>query len=225
MDTMSRDEFIAANMGLARMVANSYRKLTYSSGSFGIEDLIGYGTIGLIKAYDSFEPEREVEFSTYAVPKIRGEIQRFLRDHLHLIRPPRGAEAHLGEILEENLERRGPAEIARKTGMSTERAAEALEFYGRRVVKCLDEPAYTDDGYTTSTLQDTVGAEDDGMAVIELKQTFRHLFKQADKRTQDIIRLRMNEYTQTEIAEAVGVSQTEVSRTLKKIKQQLRKGA
>ena len=80
-----RDTFINKNMGLVRYICNKYRNSVTVDGAVDYEDLFMEGCIGLIKAYDNYDPtkfERVTQFSTYAVPKIQGEIKKFLRDKL-----------------------------------------------------------------------------------------------------------------------------------------------
>lgn len=217
MNAMSRDEFILANMGLVGMVARKYTRIIKINNTLEYEDLISIGSIGLIKAYDRFNPERGAQFSTYAVPFIWGEIQRFIRDHLYAIKFPRRAGQSLPQILEAGLENESPAAIAEKLGMPLKDAEAAIAFNNNKVPGYLSTILYKDE-QTTFTLGDTIGEEMD----MDTKVDFEQVIKQFDEQTQQVLRLRAQDLTQTQIAEIVGISQVSISRILKDAKEQLK---
>lgn len=85
MKEVDRNTFIEQNTGLVGMVVKEFRNRIYGSSHVDMDDLFQIGSIGLIKAYDKFDPEHGTKFSTFAVTSIRWEIQMFLSDKLNLL--------------------------------------------------------------------------------------------------------------------------------------------
>ncbi len=183
-----------------------------------LEELVEIGTIGFVKAVNTFDFSRECAFSTYAVPLIFGEIRRFLRDD-GIIKVSR-ENKRLSAILNAERERRiaegldvGIAAIAAAVGVSPEDAAAAL--FSTAPVRSLDEAAYDDDD--SVTLGATVFDED-----AELREFDRMALKMAieklTKTEQMIITLRyFRDFSQAETARVLGLSQVKISREEKKI--------
>ena len=86
MKEIDRDTFILENMGLVKMVVKRHKSRIYNNPSVDLEDLESVGTIGLIKAYEGFDPNYGTQFSTYAVAMIDGEIRRYFRENLDTIK-------------------------------------------------------------------------------------------------------------------------------------------
>jgi len=193
----------------------------------GIEfdDLVQIGTLGLIKAARSFDPERGFAFSTYAVPIIMGEIKRNLRDD-GLIKVGR-AQKKLGlDLLGAktrimNEEGRDPtvSELAESLGVSIEDAAMALDAISP--VTSLYEPSDEDGNMTLeSRLPDTDNDIERTRDRVALEQS---VVKLSELR-QNIVKLRFyKNLTQQECAEILGLSQVKISREEKKILEFLRK--
>jgi RNA polymerase sigma-B factor len=211
-DPMLREELIAAHLPLAERLA---RHFTHRGEPF--DDLFQAGTIGLIKAVDRFDPERGVNFSSYATKMIVGELKRHFRDRGWSIRPPRRIQElhlHLGSIMGELSQRLGRsptiAELAAETGASKEDVLEALEAGQGYHSLSLDAPTERGDAYA-----ERLDGHDAGLETAELRAYLNPALAALDEREQFIVRLRFERsLTQSEIAEMIGVSQMHVSRIL-----------
>ena len=188
------------------------------------EELIEIGTIGLVKAINTFDFSRECAFSTYAVPLIFGEIRRFLRDD-GIIKVSREAK-RLSAILVAERERRlntgeavGIEAIAAAVGVSREDAALAL--FSQTPIRSLDEAAYDDD--EGATLGQTVFDEDETHREFD-RLALRMAIERLPTVAQRIILLRYyKDLSQEETARALGLTQVKISREEKKILAVLRK--
>ncbi|GAA2642205.1 RNA polymerase sigma factor SigF [Paractinoplanes durhamensis] len=219
----ARDEAIEAWLPLARHLANRY-----SGRGEPVDDLNQVAVMGLIKAIDRFDPDRGIEFAGFAIPTIVGELKRHFRDRTWSIRVPRrlqelrlaitGANSALSHTLG-----RSPtvADIAAHLEISEEDVLEGLEGARAYNSTSLSTPA-NEDGSTT--LGDTLGGEDDGFELAELRVALGPALARLDEREQKIISLRFyGNLTQSEIADQVGISQMHVSRLLTKALAKLRK--
>ncbi len=182
------------------------------------EDLIATGNIGLVKAINTFDFSRECAFSTYAVPLIFGEIRRFLRDD-GMIKVSR-EEKRLSAVLLSERERRASAgeslsisDIAAAVGISPEEAASAMSAMSP--VRSLDECAYTDDDATT--LGSTVYDEDEEAKNFDKLSLKLAIEKLGEWQRKLIILRYFKDYSQTETAKALGVTQVKISREERKI--------
>lgn len=187
------------------------------------------GTIGLLKAIDRFELEREVEFSTYATPTIVGEIKRHFRDKGWAVRVPRRLQelhleltkiiSHLGQDLG-----RSPtvAEIAEAAGTTEEVVLEGMEIAQAYNFTSLDAPLDSDDS-ESSSFADQIGAEDDQLENLEYRAALAPEMAKLPERERRILYLRFYKgLTQSEIAELMGISQMHVSRLLNRTLMRLR---
>lgn len=189
------------------------------------EDLEQVVQIALVRALDRFEPERDVEFSTFAWATVRGEIKRYYRDHSWRLRVPRRLQEHYLVVsaavddLSHQLSRSPTLpEIAEATGLSLEEVVEAIEVRRAYRVASLDAPV-REDGED----QLPVGGLDPGMAAAEDRTVVESLVRRLPEREQRIVMLRfVHELTQSEIAEKVQLSQMQVSRLLAKSLERLR---
>jgi RNA polymerase sigma-B factor len=211
-DPTLRAELIAAYVPLSERLA---RHFTHRGEPY--DDLVQAGTIGLIKAVDRFDPERGVNFSSYATKMIVGELKRHFRDRGWSIRPPRRIQElhlHLGAIVGELSQRlrRSPtiAELARETGASEEDVLEALEAGQGYHSLSLDAPTERGDAY-----DERLRADDVALETAELRAFLNPALADLNERERLIVRLRFEKsLTQSEIADLVGVSQMHVSRIL-----------
>lgn len=192
------------------------------------EDLVQVATIGLIKAIDRFDPDRAVEFSTFATPTILGEIKRWFRDKGWAIRVPRrlqelrlsmsSVSAELTQVLG-----RSPTipELSSALGVDAEEIIEALESSSVYSMLSLDAPDPSNpEGLTTL---DTLGQEDHGLAGVENREALSRLLARLPERERQIIVLRFfRGLTQSQIAAEIGISQMHVSRLLSRTLVQLR---
>jgi RNA polymerase sigma-B factor len=209
-------------MPLARHLANRY-----SGRGEPSDDLYQVAIVGLIKAVDRFDADRGIEFAGFAVPTIVGELKRHFRDRTWSVRVPRrlqelrlaitGANADLTHTLG-----RSPtvADIAGHLGISEEDVLEGLEGVRAYNSTSLSTPANAEG---SMELGDTLGGEDTGFALAELRIALGPAMATLDTREQKIISLRFyGNLTQSEIADQVGVSQMHVSRLLAKALTKLR---
>ena len=188
-----------------------------------LEDLVQVGTIGLIKAVDRFDPERGVEFSTYATPTIVGEIKRHFRDKGWAIRVPRRLQELRISIgpgdrgaLAEVRPRRPPwPSSPRTSGISEDEVIEGLEGAQAYSTSSLDAQVGGDDD--APMLADRLGADDPDLEGVEYRESLKPLLAALPARERRILVLRFfHGMTQSQIAEEVGISQMHVSRLLAK---------
>lgn len=192
-----------------------------------LDDLTQVATIGLIKSVDRFDPERGVEFSTYATPTVVGEIKRHFRDKGWAVRVPRRlqelrlslttATAELSQ-----LHGRSPTvhELAEKLGISEEEVLEGLESANAYSTLSLDVPDTDDE---SPAVADTLGAEDEALEGVEYRESLKPLLEDLPPREKRILLLRFfANMTQSQIAQEVGISQMHVSRLLARTLAQLR---
>lgn len=210
-DTKARETYIEGNLRLVLSVIKRF-----SSSNENVDDLFQIGCIGLIKAIDNFDSSLNVKFSTYAVPMIIGEIRRFLRDNSS-IRVSRSLKdtAYKAIYARENLTRRNlkePSieEIASEIGVAKEDIAYALDAIQNPM--SLYEPIFTDGGdtlYVMDQISDKKNKEETWVEHLSLSEAMKKL----NSREHEIISLRFFEgKTQMEVAEAIGISQAQVSR-------------
>ena len=213
------ESIIEENMGLVRSIA-----LRFRDRGTDYDDLVQIGTIGMIKAVRSFSFEREVVFSTYAVPLIMGEIKRHLRDEgpIKISRIYKKLSMDIGRVRNKILtdEGREPTivELAELCGISVEDAAIALETINP--IASLSE-TYGDD--EKLTLESQLASDDREIEKLTDKIALGQVIARLPKEWQKIITLRYyRNMTQQQVADALGLSQVKVSREEKKILASLR---
>ncbi|WP_330242362.1 RNA polymerase sigma factor SigF [Streptomyces sp. NBC_00525] len=225
----ARNTLIEMNLSLVRYAASRFR----NRGGDDTEDIIQVGTIGLIKAIDRFDLSREVEFATFAVPYIVGEIKRFFRDTTWAVHVPRRLQelrvdlAKAKEELSARLDRDPTvAELAGHLDLSEEEVIEGLVAANGYSAGSLDTPtAETDSGNEQRSLADVLGEADPGMETVENLHTLAPLLEKLDGRERRIVQMRFGEeMTQAQIGAELGVSQMHVSRLLARIVKRLRAG-
>jgi RNA polymerase sigma-B factor len=213
-DLEARRILIEQMMPLVRTLARRYM-----NRGEAFEDLVQVGCVGLIKAVDRFDIERDLRFSTFAVPTILGEIKRHFRDRAWAVRVSRGIQelnARLGREADRlsGLLGRSPTveELAGATESSVEQVLEALQGAQAYNTVPLEEPIGDDEEPV-----DRLGAEDPGFAVAEQRAELARGLEALPPRERSIIILRFFEgLTQREIAERIGISQMHVSRLLRR---------
>jgi len=223
-DEESRDELITMYLNLVKYLASRFR-----NRGEPIDDLIQVGTIGLIKAIDRFDIEREVEFTTYATPTIVGELKRYFRDKGWAIKVPRRLQElsfRVNQAIDAltQREQRSPTilEIAEYLEVTAEDVLEALETSEAYNFVSL-ETDRNSDGNDSFSILEYVGEDDQLMALVDdrtmLSEGLRHL----SPLEQHVLYLRFFQgLTQTEIATTLGISQMQVSRLLRKTLRALR---
>ncbi|MFB7453154.1 RNA polymerase sigma factor SigF [Streptomyces sp. NPDC056194] len=224
--TYVRDTLIELNLPLVRYAAARFR-----SRNEPMEDIVQVGTIGLIKAIDRFDCERGVEFPTFAMPTVVGEIKRFFRDTSWSVRVPRRLQelrlalTKASDELAQKLDRSPTVpELAAVLGVSEEDVVDGLAVGNAYTASSLDSPSPEDDGGEGS-LADRLGYEDSALEGVEYRESLKPLLAKLPPRERQIIMLRFfANMTQSQIGEEVGISQMHVSRLLTRTLAQLREG-
>ncbi len=209
-----RAALIEANLPLVRYAAARFR-----SRNEPMEDVVQVGTIGLINAIDRFDPERGVQFPTFAMPTVVGEIKRYFRDNVRTVHVPR----RLHELWVQVTGATEDLTTAHGRSPTTAEIAERLKISEDEVLACIEagrsyhatslEAAQEGDGLPG--LLDRLGYEDPALAGVEHRDLVRHLLVQLPEREQRILLLRYySNLTQSQISAELGVSQMHVSRLL-----------
>ncbi len=215
-DTSAREALIRRHLPLVRSLARRY-----AGRGESLEDIEQVGAIGLIKAIDRFEIEREVSLATYATPNVVGEIKRHFRDKGWAIRVPRALQ-ELNASMSGAIERltvklsRSPtvAEIAAELKTTPEAVLEAMEVGSAySTVSLSSGPAGEDE---LDPLE-TIGTEDVEFERSENRAALEPALGRLPEREREILRMRFEEgLPQTQIAQRVGLSQMHVSRLIRK---------
>ena len=215
-DTGAREELIERHLPLVRSLARRY-----AGRGEALEDIEQVGAIGLIKAIDRFELEREVSLATYATPNVVGEIKRHFRDKGWAIRVPRALQ-ELNASMSGAIERltvklsRSPsiAEIAAELETTPEQVLEALEVGSAYSTVSLSGAPGGDEELDPL---ETIGEEDEGFQRSEDRAALAPALQRLPPREREILRMRFEEgLPQTQIAQRVGLSQMHVSRLIRK---------
>jgi RNA polymerase sigma-B factor len=217
-DQNARELLVNRFSPLARGLARRYDR---SSEPF--DDLLQVAMLGLLKAIDRFDPERGYAFASFAVPTILGEMRRYFRDcgwGVHVPRSLQERTLKVGEAQELLTRERGRApsviDLATYLELSVEEVNEALQTARVYDVMSLDAPRSSEDGESQS-FGETVGQLDERYELIELDATLSSAFGEIPQRERAILHMRfVEELTQTQIAERIGISQMQVSRLLRR---------
>ena len=221
-DMAARDKLINGNL---RLVLSVIQK--FSGRGESMDDLFQVGCIGLIKAIDCFDLKQNVQFSTYGVPMIAGELRRFLRDH-SAIRVSRSMRDTAYKVLQakekltsDNGREPDVETIAKELGLPRQDVVFAMEAICDPV--SLYEPIFSDAGESATVMDqigDTRNTDEHWLEQIALEEAMRRL----TKREKRILALRFYDgRTQMEVAKAVGISQAQVSRLEKNAINQIKK--
>ncbi|MET0761881.1 MAG: SigB/SigF/SigG family RNA polymerase sigma factor [Thermoleophilaceae bacterium] len=217
-----RDRLVHRYMPLARFCASRYAR-----GHEPFDDLLQVASIGLLKAIDRYDPARGIEFSSYALPTMAGELRRHFRDRGWSVRPPRDLQDDALAV-DRAMERlvadmgRSPtvSEIAGATGMAEEAVLEAREALAARSAVSFSLPVNGEDGLELGA---SMGSCDPRFDQAENRATVQRLLRHLSHREREIVRLRFDEdLTQAEIGACVGLSQMHVSRVLRHALEKLR---
>ncbi|NEA98967.1 RNA polymerase sigma factor SigF [Streptomyces sp. SID13726] len=223
----ARNTLIEMNISLVRYAAGRFR----SRGREEMEDIVQVGMIGLIKAIDRFELSREVEFTSFSVPYIVGEIKRFFRDTSWAVHVPRRLQEARVQLA------RADEELSSRLGRTptTRELSELMSLPEEEVV----EARLASNGYTSASLDAAIGGSEDGetaladfignpdpaLGLVEDMHALAPLIAELDERDRKIIHWRfVEELTQAQIAEHLGVSQMHVSRLITRLLGRLREG-
>ena len=225
----ARNTLIEMNQSLVVFAARRFR----NRGSGEMEDIIQVGTVGLIKAIDRFDLSREVEFTSFAIPYIVGEIKRFFRDTSWAVHVPRRLQelrvelAKAQERLTVVLGRQPTVrELAEDLDLSDEEIIEGLVASNGYTASSLDIPGGNDDRSDGGlTYAEILGDRDPAMDLVEDLHALAPLLEELDDRERHIVEMRFGqEMTQCQIGAELGVSQMHVSRLLARTLTKLRTG-
>ena len=218
-DKSARDALCSENMGLVKRIAAGFSK----SGA-AYEDLVQTGAIGLIKAIDNFDISQNVNFSTYAVPMILGEIRRFLRDD-GLIKVSRSLKqmaikgARAREILVKELSREPTIkEISQKCGICAEELAYAFDAV--RKPDSINRVVFEN---SEETFEDRLFSESEEEKITDRILIEEILSKILPLERQVIVLRYFQCKSQQEIGKMLGISQVQVSRIEKRVLERVRK--
>jgi RNA polymerase sigma-B factor len=223
-DIAARDELVNRFIPLARQLARRYQRQNEP-----LDDLVQVACIGLVKAIDRFDPERGTAFSSYAVPTILGELKRYFRDSAWAVHVPRGMQERVMQVNQvvSRLARdsgRSPtaAQVADEMGVPAEQVLEAMEAAIAYDAVSLEAPRAGEQREGDS-YADTVGAEDERYELIEYSAAIAPTVSALPARDRLVLQLRfVDDLTQSEIAERIGVSQMHVSRLIRRALTRLR---
>jgi RNA polymerase sigma-B factor len=223
-----REELVERFMPLARRLA-----ARYAGGAEPFDDLVQVASVGLVKAIDRFDPVRGTAFSTFAVPTILGELKRHFRDRGWSVHVPRDVQERILKV------ERALADLPSKLGHSptVQEIAERIEATDEEVLEAmhaaqghhavsLDASSSLGDGDDPAPLRDRIGEEDLSFDTVEYGEAIGPVLEEISERDRKVLHLRfVEDMTQSEIAEQVGVSQMHVSRilraTIEKLRQQI----
>lgn len=225
-DREIRNQIVSDNMGLIYMVLKRF-----GGRGYDMEELFQIGAIGLLKAVDRFDLTREFAFSTYAVPMIIGEIQRFLRDDgmIHISRQMK-EHARKISVIREQLKKtvnHEPtlAELEEATGLTREEIITAMEVTAEveSIYRPIGTSGESGDGKTL-TIADQLVDEHSSENKIINEITVRQMLEGLEEKERSLLTLRyMEGKTQTEVAKILDMNQVAVSRLERKILLQLRR--
>jgi RNA polymerase sigma-B factor len=223
-DQRARDELVDRFLPLARKLARRY-----AGAREPFDDLVQVASLGLVKAVDRFDTSRGTAFSSFAVPTILGELKRYFRDLGWSVHVPRGAQ-ELALKVEDAQQKlttktgRPPTvdQLAQYLELSLEEVLDALETAGAHHSASLDAPRDDVDG-EAGTLADSFGEEDERYELVDASVTIAAAASELSARERRVLVLRfVDDLTQTQIADEIGVSQMQVSRILRRALGRLR---
>ncbi len=223
-DVTLRNELVERYLYVAQIIAKKFvgRGVDY-------EDLYQAASLALVRAIERFDPAREVKFTSFATPSLIGELKNYFRDQTRLLRVPRRdgellkkVNAAISDYTVVHGNPPKPAEIAEKLNLPLEKVMELLELKAAGNVISLDSAmAGSDD--EDFQLMNMLGENDSHFDRIENKDFLEYCLKQLnDEEKQIIIERFVNNKTQKQVADQIGVSQMQVSRMERRILSKLK---
>jgi RNA polymerase sigma-B factor len=215
-DREARDRVLTEMLPLVRSLA-----ARYAGRGEPLEDLVQVGTVGLINAVERFDVDRGVEFTTFAVPTVLGEIRRHFRDRTWAMNVPRRLKelgVKLSRVLDDLTGELGRAptvaELAEATGADEEEVIDALDSSHAYSLRSLDAPVSES---REDTLAEALGFDDEAFDRVADGSVVSEGLAALDERERRIVELRFyREMTQAQIAAELGISQMHVSRLLRR---------
>jgi len=225
-DQLAREQLVQRFLPLARQLARRYQRQNEP-----LDDLMQVASMGLVKAIDRFDPARGTAFSTYAVPTILGELKRYFRDSGWAVHVPRGMQERVMKLdqASQELHRklgRSPSatELADELGLTSEEVLEAMEAASAYDAISLEEQRGSESRDSQEpTYADSLGTDEERYELVEYGATIAPTMKALSERERLILHLRfVEDLTQSEIADRIGVSQMHVSRLIRRALARLR---
>jgi RNA polymerase sigma-B factor len=224
-DLSAREELVERFLPLARQLARRYQRQNEP-----LDDLMQVASMGLVKAIDRFDPGRGTAFSTYAVPTILGELKRYFRDSGWAVHVPRGMQERVMKLdqASQELHRRlgrspSASELAEELDLTSEEVLEAMEAASAYDAISLEEQRSESSDSQEPTYADSLGTEEERYELVEYGATIAPTMKALSERERLILHLRfVEDLTQSEIADRIGVSQMHVSRLIRRAPARLR---
>ncbi len=216
-DKKIRDELVIRYTYMAKILAHRF-----NSSGVEFEDIYQVACMGVVLAVERFDPDRGVQFATFATPTILGEIRRFMRDKANCIKIPRRLYEVFcrAESVKKQSENLSMDELAKILDMPRETVEEAYHVGDAAFIKSLEDEAYTDGGLSISNM---LGFDDDGFTVVENHDFMEYCMSKMTEREAELFHERFyEEKTQRELADKWGVSQMYVSRMEKKVVEKFR---
>jgi RNA polymerase sigma-B factor len=213
--TELREQIIRSQLEMVRATARRFHRRGVE-----LDDLIQVATVGLIKALDRFDPDRQVTFAQYAVPTMVGEIKRHFRDHswgLHVQRSLKDLHQDINRVqphLCQRLQRTpSAADIAWELRVRVDEVQAALGCSAAYAPHSLDAPTQSTE--TGPSLGDQIGLPDHNLDLTTDRIVLRAALTELSRREQQILQWRfVDNLTQGQIAQRLGISQMQVSRLL-----------
>ncbi|MFB6471231.1 sigma factor [Paenibacillus glucanolyticus] len=164
-----KEDLIREGLKTVRKIAGRYRPLCYAMG-IDLEDIISEGTIGLLLAYDRYDPSRRgSSFNAFSGPYIKGHILDYIRDKTMIIRLPQRPSRLVNQVFQGSLESEPPEKVARHLGISSETAENVLQLTRLKTVKSLNRTMSTGLEDSGSELIDFIKCQDDLSEIIVMQ--------------------------------------------------------
>jgi len=217
-----QDEVVVLHMGLARAIAARYR-----GRGIAEDDLTQAASMALLRAARNFDPSHGVEFLSYAVVTMKGEVKRQFRDYGWMVRPPRPIQKLQSDVSRADSELthrlgRSPkvSEVAAYLDVAEEEVLEALSADGCFTPTSLDTPVGSEG---SGVLGELIPCDDSAMSEAEARVMLTPAVRALPEREREVLYLRFfKQQTQAQIAEEIGVTQMQVSRILSRVLVKLR---
>lgn len=210
------DQLIHEHLPLAR-----HHALQYRGRGVELEELVQVANLALVKAACGFDADRGA-FAPYAAATIRGDIKKYFRDHAWSVRPPRRVQelqAAITAATAAEVGRPDVAELAHDLDVGPEDVVEALSARGCFQSESTDRPM----GASGLTIGETLGCRDVDLDLVDEWVSFTRLCRQLTRAERELLSMRfVEDLTQQEIADRLGISQMQVSRRLRAVLDELR---
>ena len=215
-DKKIRDELLKKYLYIAQILSRKFinRGIEY-------DDIYQVACMGVLYAIERFDPDRGVQFATFATPTVMGEIRRYFRDKGNFIRIPRTLYEvfYKAECIRRASNEKTPEDIARILNIPEKTIKKAFEIGDTSFIKSLEDEAYADG---PMTLANTIGREDNDILMIEENDFIQYCMQSLSDKEKEFIKFRYyNDQTQAQIANGWGVSQMQISRFEKNLLKKL----